>query len=243
MLCKIYNFFQKMKEKRKNNKGMVPVLLAIIATGVFMPTLAIVYDLANMRLYKTDITNIAQMAVLSCVAHTGNTFHMDSCRKTIKNIIAINLFNEVVDPTDENQPARAGAAFEQGANWKHPLPDEVFKKYFKRPYSASSLETTMNNVIINPLANDRGFYVVMFTSYKPTFMKFGDWGTNGIEIRSRPVVVSASYICQHAEKCAELDGAYRKQKQLEDQVDQEANEIAKQRKNRERVGNVNVPKQ
>lgn len=78
MLIQIEKLVKKAFKKRKDNKGLVPILLAVITTGIFMPTLAIVYDLAQMRLYKTDITNIAQMAVLSCVAHSGNEFNIMS---------------------------------------------------------------------------------------------------------------------------------------------------------------------
>lgn len=224
----------KFKRKTKNNKGFIPLYVALMVTFFFVPSLAVVYDLANMRIYKTDITNIAQMAVLSCVAHEGNTFHMDSCRTTIKNVIAINLFNTVVDPSDENQSNRAGGAQEKGGNWQHPLPNEIFEDYFKRPYNASTLQTTMENVIINPLANNRGFYVSTFTSYKPIFLRFGKWGESGIEIVSNPVVVSASYICQHG-GCEQLDQAYRQQREAEKEAERQMNEEMLKRQRREHV--------
>ena len=215
MFNKIHAFLKNIQTKRKCNKGLVPILLAVITTGIFMPTLAIVYDLAQMRLYKTDITNIAQMAVLSCVAHSGNEFDVYSCRNTIRNIISINLFNTVTTGGDDNQDARARAASRQGGDSTHPIPEAAFKKYFARPYSSDTLYTTMNNVQIDALENNKGFYVVMYASYKPTFLKFGEWGSRGIQIRRNPVAVSASYICQNG-KCKELEQAYEQQKAIED---------------------------
>ena len=212
MLIQIEKLVKKAFKKKKDNKGLVPILLAVITTGIFMPTLAIVYDLAQMRLYKTDITNIAQMAVLSCVAHSGNEFNIMSCRNTIRNIISINLFNTVTTGGDENQDTRARAASGNGGDAIHPIPEAAFQKYFARNYGADSLSTTMNNVRINETkddsGNNKGFVVQMKSVYKPTFLKFGEWGTKGIEIQSEPVFVSASYICQNS-KCEELDRIYK----------------------------------
>ena len=221
------NIYSALKKKKKKNKAFVPFYVALIVMFVFVPALGIVYDLANMRLYKTDITNIAQMAVLSCVAHEGNTFHMDSCRATIKNVIAINLFNTVVDTSDDNQKARKSI---------HPIPEPIFNDYFKRTNNVYSLQTTMDNVIINPISDNRGFYVVTFSSYKPTFIKFGDMGKNGIEIASAPVVVSASYICQHSRsQCSDLKKAYEQQSKAEAEVEAIERKRAEQRKQKESV--------
>ena len=94
----------------------------------------------------------------------------------------------------------------------------------------------MDNVIINPISDNRGFYVVTFSSYKPTFIKFGDMGKNGIEIASAPVVVSASYICQHSRsQCSDLKKAYEQQSKAEAEVEAIERKRAEQRKQKEQV--------
>ena len=209
--------FKKVTQKNNCNKGLVPILLAVVTTGIFMPTLAIVYDLAQMRLYKTDITNIAQLAALSCVPHADNRFNIASCRNTIRNIISINLYNTVTTGGDDNQDARGRASGRfpgGGGDPTHPIPAAAFKKYFARPYSADTLSTTLNNVDINETPDGKTFRIVSYATYKPTFLKFGEWGEKGIKIEGDPVYLSASYICQNG-KCDQLSKAFEEQKAIE----------------------------
>lgn len=85
----------------RNKKGSMIILILAVLMCMFIPMIAVIYDIGMMRLYKQDIKNAQEIAGLACIgASTGSIngsgvaaggFNTANCQRIAKSTAAANL--------------------------------------------------------------------------------------------------------------------------------------------------------
>lgn len=87
---------QRMKKnltgKLKDARAMgTTLLMSGLIIGFGMPMLAAGWDINTMRIYKVDVQNVADMGLLSILAHTENTFNPETAHDNATQVMACNF--------------------------------------------------------------------------------------------------------------------------------------------------------
>lgn len=64
---------EKLKKIIKEKNGNVIILILAVVMCVFMPILAVIYDVGQIRMYQADVKNAQEIAGLGCIGVAGGT--------------------------------------------------------------------------------------------------------------------------------------------------------------------------
>ena len=185
-------------KKIKEKKGTIVVLLTGIIMIVIVPLMAVIYDLSLYKMYTQDLKNMQDLAGISCVPQSGNSYKMNGCQELIKAKIISDL---AYDSRYFNISGEAMKKRNIVGNQ-----NEVFARGDVSPLTANEVA---NHIRIAPYSGTSGGitgYQVQIVGlyYRPVFLRMPlfekmvsqNGATQMFLLNPPPSIFSAQYECQ-----------------------------------------------
>ena len=184
--------------KLKEKKGTIIVLLTGIIMIVIMPLMAVIYDLSLYKMYTQDLKNMQDLAGISCVPQSGNSYKMNGCQELIKAKIVSDL------AYDSRYFNISGEAMKKRSIVENQ--NDVFAEGEAKPLTANEVA---NHVKVAPYSgttgNITGYQVqIVGLYYRPSFLRMPlfqkminqNGSTKMFLLNPSPSIFSAQYECQ-----------------------------------------------
>ena len=80
----------KTKKKIDNKKGAMMILLLAVITMLALPMLAVMYDIAMIKVARQDVKNLQDLSGIACKSEFNDTFK-ESCRAAAQDVLNANI--------------------------------------------------------------------------------------------------------------------------------------------------------